>query len=129
VRKFLMNWKLLLVVATLSLTTSLTACGKKEDAIAPDAKTPETSVPATTETKPVDAMKEGANKAGDAMKDGATKAGDGVKGAVTKTGDAMKDGAAKTGDAMKEGANKAGDAMKGEKPATGTKPADAPKKP
>jgi predicted small lipoprotein YifL len=125
VRKFLMNWKLLLVAATLSLTTSLTACGKKEDAAAPDAiKAPETSTP-------VDAIK----GAGDAMKDGAAKTGDAMKDGAAKTGDAMKDGAAKTGDAVKGAGDaakdaagnavvKTGEAIKGEKPATDAKPAD-----
>jgi predicted small lipoprotein YifL len=114
-----MNWKLLLVVATLSLTTSLTACGKKDDAAAPDATKPaDTSTPAGAVKGAGDAMKEGAAKTGDAMKEGAAKTGD-----AAKTGaDAVKTGA---GDAVKG----AGDAMKGDKPATGTKPAEAPKKP
>ena len=119
--EILMNWKLLFVAATLSLTTSLTACGKKEDAAAPDAvKAPETSAPVDAVKGAGDAMKDGATKAGDAMKDGAAKTGDAVKGvgdAVVKTGDAAKDAA---GNAVV----KTGEAIKGDKPATDAKPAD-----
>ena len=130
--EILMNWKLLFVAATLSLTTSLTACGKKEDAAAPDAvKAPETSAPVDAVKGAGDAMKDGAAKTGDAMKDGAAKTGDAMKGA----GDAMKDGAAKTGDAVKgvgdaakdaagNAVVKTGEAIKGDKPATDAKPAD-----
>jgi uncharacterized protein YjbJ (UPF0337 family) len=106
-----MNWKLLLVIAGLTLTTSITACSQKDDAAAPDTKAPETSAPA-------DAMK----STGDAVKDGAGKATDAVKDGAGKATDAVKEGTGKATDAVKG----AGDAMK---PATGTKPADAPKKP
>ncbi len=87
-----MNWKLLLVIAGLTLTTSLTACSKKDDAAAPDTKAPETSAPA-------DAMK----NTGDAVKDGAGKATDAVKGAAGAAGDAMKPAAGtKPADAPKK---------------------------
>jgi hypothetical protein len=133
--EILMNWKLLLVIAGLTLTTSLTACSKKDDAAAPDAKAPETSAPA--ETKPADAMKEGAKPA-DGAKDAVKGAADGAKDAVKGAADGAKDAAGKAADGAKDAAgkaaDKAGDAMKGagdamKAPAGGAKPADAPKKP
>jgi predicted small lipoprotein YifL len=68
-----MNWKLLLVIAGLTLTTSLTACGKKDDAAAPDATKTETTKTETTETKPADAPKGDAMKPADAPKGDTTK--------------------------------------------------------
>jgi hypothetical protein len=135
--EILMNWKLLLVIAGLTLTTSLTACSKKDDAAAPDAKAPETSAPAG-ETKPAEGAKDAAGKAADSVKDAAGKAAegakdaagkaaDGTKDAAGKAADSVKDAAGKAADAAKDGAAKTGDAMKA--PAGGAKPADAPKKP
>jgi hypothetical protein len=134
--EILMNWKLLLVVAGLTLTTSLTACSKKDDAAAPDAKAPETSAPAG-ETKPADAPKSDAKPA-DGAKDAVKGAADGAKDAVKGAADGAKDAAGKAADGAKDAAgkaaDKAGDAMKGagdamKAPAGGAKPADAPKKP
>jgi hypothetical protein len=128
--EILMNWKTLLVIASLSLSAGLTACNK--EAAAPDATKTDTTTPAATETKPADGAKDATKttktettetKPVDAMKDGA-------KGA----GDAMKDGAKGAGDAMKDGAKGAGDAIKNTTTKTETKTetkpaADAPKKP
>jgi hypothetical protein len=106
--EILMNWKTLLVIASLSLTTGLTACNK--EAAAPDATKTETKTE-TTETKPAD---------GAAPKVDATKPADAPK------GDAMKPADAPKGDATKpaDGATKS-TTTKTET----TKPADAPKKP
>ena len=70
-----MNWKLLLVIAGLTLTTSLTACSKKDDAAAPDATKTETKTE-TTETKPA---------TGDAKPADGMKPADAPKGDTTKT--------------------------------------------
>jgi hypothetical protein len=101
VRKILMNWKTLLLIASLSLSIGLTACNKQ--AATPDATKTEVKTETTTETKPGDAPK----------------------------GDAMKPAAAPKGDAMKPtDAAPKGDTTKTTKTeTTQTKPADAPKKP
>ncbi|WP_310418134.1 hypothetical protein [Chamaesiphon sp. OTE_8_metabat_110] len=95
-----MNWKTLLVIGSLLLTTGLTACNK--EAAAPDATKTETKTE-TTETKPVD----GAAPKSDAMKpaDSAAPKVDAAKPA---------DGASKTTTTTTKET---------------TKPADAPKKP
>ena len=108
-----MTWKTLLVIASLSLTTGLTACNK--EAAAPDA-TKTDSAPAAVETKPGDAPK-GDMKPGDKPADapkGDMKPGDAPKGDMKgdKPADAPK------GDAMKKPAD-------GAKP--GAKPADTKK--
>ncbi|WP_298912431.1 hypothetical protein [uncultured Nostoc sp.] len=111
-RKKTMNWKILCLIAGLSLTTSLTACSSTpatNNQVAPEAS------PAMSKDKAGDAMCK--YKACDAM--GKYKAGGAIgKDAMCKdkAGDAMsKD---KAGDAM--GKDKAGDAMK-QSPAS-TKP-------
>jgi hypothetical protein len=126
--EILMNWKTLLVIASLSLSAGLTACNK--EAAAPDATKTDTTTPAATETKPADGAKDTTKttktettetKPADAMKgaaDGMKGAADGVKGAAT--------------DGMKGAADGAKDAVKSTttKTETTTKPAtDAPKKP
>jgi hypothetical protein len=110
--EILMNWKSLLVIATLSLSAGLTACNK--EAATPDATKPaDSAAPAGGEAKPGDAPKTDA-KPGDAPKgDAMGKPGD--KGDAPK-GDAM----GKPGD---KGDAKPVDGAKGDK-----KP-DAPKKP
>jgi hypothetical protein len=60
-----MNWKTLLVIASLSLTTGLTACSSK-DAEAP--KTDTTAPAATTETKPATEAPKSDTKPADSMK-------------------------------------------------------------
>jgi hypothetical protein len=73
-----MNWKLLLVIAGLTLTTSLTACSKKEDAAAPDAT--------KSDAKPADGMKPAdAPKSDTKPADGMKPATDAPKGDATKT--------------------------------------------
>jgi hypothetical protein len=63
-----MNWKILLVIAGLSLSTGLTACNK--EAAAPDATKTETTAPGGADaSKPGDAPKMG-DKPGDAPKMG-----------------------------------------------------------
>jgi hypothetical protein len=82
VRKFQMNWKILLVIAGLSLSAGLTACNK--EAATPDAPKTETGAPsATTETKPADGMKPGDSKT--ETKTETTKPGDSMKPGQTKT--------------------------------------------
>jgi hypothetical protein len=105
-----MNWKTLLVIASLSLTTGLTACNKEAEAPKTDA-----TAPAATEAPKTDAGAPAAD----------TKPADAPKGDAMKPADAPKTDA-KPADAPK------GDAMK--KPADGAKTdakpaADAPKKP
>jgi hypothetical protein len=100
-----MNWKTLLVIASLSLTTGLTACSSN-DAGAP--KTDTTAPAATTETKP----------ATEAPK------ADGMKGDATKTTKTETSTETKPADGAKTDATKT---TKTE--TTQTKPADAPKKP
>jgi hypothetical protein len=68
-----MNWKTLLVIASLSLTTGLTACNKEAEAPKTDS-----AAPAATETKPADAPKGDAMKPADAPK-GDMKPADGAK--------------------------------------------------
>jgi hypothetical protein len=103
--EILMNWKSLLVIATLSLSAGLTACNK--EATTPDA------------TKPADSA---APAGGEAPKT------DAKPGEAAPKGDAMgKPGEAPKGDAMGKPGDK-GDA----KPANGAKgdkKPDAPKKP
>ena len=103
-----MNWKTLLVIGSLLLTTGLTACNK--EAAAPDATKVETKTE-TTDVKPVD----GAAPKTDA------------KPADAPKGDAMKpaDSAAPKGDAAKpaDGVTKTTTTEKT------IKPAEAPKKP
>jgi hypothetical protein len=109
VRKFLMNWKTLLVVASLTLSTGLTACSSKEGAETP--KTETTAPAATTETKPAtEAPKSDAKPADGAKSD--AKPADGMKAPeaagktdATKTDAKPADGA--KGDAMKPGAKPA----------------------
>jgi hypothetical protein len=128
-----LNWKSLLVVATLSLGAGLGACESSTTttpAVSPttDVK-PAESAPAAPAAKEGDAMK----KEGDAMKkegDAMKKEGDAMKkDATKKEGDAMKkegDAKKKEGDAMK----KEGDAMKKEGDAMkkdATKPSESPK--
>jgi hypothetical protein len=126
--EILMNWKTLLVIASLSLSAGLTACNK--EAAAPDATKTDTTTPAATETKPADAVK----GAGDAMKDGTKGATDAVKDGTKGAGDAMKDGAKGAADGVKGAADGAKDAIKSTTTKTETKTetkpaADAPKKP
>jgi hypothetical protein len=116
-----MNWKTLLVIASLSLSAGLTACNK--EAAAPDATKTDTTTPAATETKPADGAKDTTKTTKTETTE--TKPVDGMKGAA----DGAK-GAA--GDAMKGAADGAKDAVKSTttKTETTTKPAaDAPKKP
>ena len=101
-----MNWKLLLVIAGLTLTTSLTACSKKDDAAAPDATKTETTKTETTETKPADAPKGDAKPADSMAPKSDAKPADGMKPADAPKGDTTKTTKTET-----------------------TKPADAPKKP
>ena len=76
-----MNWKILLVIAGLSLSAGLTACNKEAT---PDAPKTETGAPsATTETKPADGMKPGDSKT--ETKTETTKPGDSMKPGQTKT--------------------------------------------
>jgi hypothetical protein len=105
--EILMNWKSLLVIATLSLSAGLTACNK--EAATPDATKPADSAAPAGDAKPGDAPKTDA-KPGEAPK------GD----AMGKPGEAPK-GDAKPADA--KGDAKPADGAKGDK-----KP-DAPKKP
>ncbi len=115
-----MNWKTLLVIASLSLSAGLTACNK--EAAAPDATKTDTTTPAATETKPADGAKDATKTTKTETTE--TKPVDGMKGAT----DATK-GAA---DGMKGAADGAKDAVKSTttKTETTTKPAtDAPKKP
>jgi hypothetical protein len=113
VRKFLMNWKTLLVIASLSLTTGLTACNSTTEAPKTDSAAPAADAPKGDAMKPADAPK------GDAMKPADAPKGDAMKPADAPKGDAMKPADAPKGDAMKP--------ADGAKP--GAKPADAPKKP
>ena len=106
-----MNWKLLFVITSLVLTTSLTACSKKDDAAAPDAVKTE-----TTETKPATDAKPADGPKGDA------KPAEGMKPAEAPKGDA------KPADGMKPGEAPKGDAPKTTKTEPG-KPGEAPKKP
>lgn len=75
-----MNWKTLLVIASLTLTTGLTACSSKDGAETP--KTDTVAPAATTETKPATDA-----KPADGMKPnaaGKTDAKPGAKPAETK---------------------------------------------
>jgi hypothetical protein len=94
-----MTWKTLLVIASLSLTTGLTACNK--EAAAPDA-TKTDSAPAAVETKPGDAPK-GDMKPGDKPADAPKGDMKGDKPADAPKGDAMK----KPADGAKPGAKPA----------------------
>jgi uncharacterized lipoprotein len=95
-----MNWKTLLVIASLSLSAGLTACNKEA---APDATKTDTTAPA--ETKPAGEMKapEGAMKAPEGAKTDAPK-GD-MKPADGAKTDAPK-GDAKPADAKKDATKK-----------------------
>jgi hypothetical protein len=104
-----MNWKVLCLIAGLTLTASLSACSNSTPDSQNQVSPGGASAPAETGT-PGGAVKN--DKAGDAMKN--DKAGDAMK--KDKAGDAMKKD--NTGDAMKK--DKAGDTEKKE-PAT-TKP-------
>jgi hypothetical protein len=85
VRKFQMNWKILLVIAGLSLSAGLTACNKEA---APDAPKTETTTPGAEAPKPGDAPKTGAEapKPGDAPKTGTD-----MKSPTAKPGDKKPD--------------------------------------
>jgi hypothetical protein len=104
VRKFKMNWKTLLVIASLTLTAGLTSCKGAEEAPKTETTAPATTAPADS-MKPAEAPKTDA-KPGDAMKPAEAPKTD------AKPGDAMKPAEAPKTDA------KPGDAMK---------PAEAPK--
>ncbi|WP_310429784.1 hypothetical protein [Chamaesiphon sp. VAR_48_metabat_135_sub] len=93
-----MNWKTLLVIASLSLTTGLTACNSATEAPKTDS-----AAPAATETKPADAPKGDAMKPADAPK-GDMKPADGAKTDAPK-GDAKPADGAKT-DAKKDAPKK-----------------------
>jgi hypothetical protein len=76
VRKFQMNWKILLVIAGLSLSAGLTACNK--EAATPDAPKTETTAPGAEAPKPgAEAPKPGdAPKTGTDMKSPTAKPGE-----------------------------------------------------
>lgn len=83
-----MNWKTLLVVASLTLSAGLTSCSQQAttpDATKTETKTETTTTPAADTTKPADGMKSDTTKPADA-----TKPADGMKSDTTKPADGAK---------------------------------------